>query len=269
MTVTVHPTALVGAGARIGAGSTIGPYAIVEAGAELGEHNEVGPAAYVSAHTRLGSHNRLLRNASLGGEPQDIKYKGEPTRLVVGDRNYFGENIVVHRGSQHSHETVIGDENFLMSNVHIGHDCRLGNRIVLASGAILGGITTVHDRANFGGNAGVHQFVRIGTGAMVGGLARVRQDVLPFCIANEAGRLYGINWIGLRRSGLDLKNKALLKEAYRRFCIRREPLAEFLAWLNGLPTDPLLDSWRAFMVAKSKRGYARSVRGAGAAAGEE
>jgi len=262
MAVTIHPTALVGEGAQIGDGCSIGPFAIVESGAVIGRGNQIGPQAYVFGAVRMGDRNRLLRNASLGGEPQDLGYKGEPTRLIVGDGNYFGENIVIHRGSQHAGVTAIGDDNFLMSNVHIGHDCTLGNRVVMSSGAILGGHTTLYDRVILGGNAGAHQHVRIGMGVMVGGLGRVRQDLLPFTIANEAGRLYGLNWVGLRRSGLPLHNKMLLKEAYRRFCVRREPLAAFRDWLEAQPVDPLLEAWKQFLAAKSKRGYARSTRGA-------
>lgn len=269
MAVTLHPTALVDPAAQLGDGTTVGPYAIVEAGAVIGRDNQIGPQAYIFGCVRMGDRNRLLRNASLGGEPQDLGYKGEPTVLTVGDGNTFGENIVVHRGSQHGGETVVGDENFLMSNVHIGHDCRVGNKVVLSSGAILGGHATVHDGAIFGGNAGAHQWVRVGMGVMVGGLGRVRQDLLPFTISNEAGRLYGMNWVGLRRGGLPFKSKSLVKEAYRRFCIRREGLADFRAWLDGQEPDALIDAWKAFLAEKSKRGYARSVRGPGGSGGDE
>jgi UDP-N-acetylglucosamine acyltransferase len=257
MSVTIHPTAVIGQGARIGEGTTIGPFAVVEPGAVIGRDNALGAGCYIFAAVRMGNRNRLMRGASLGGEPQHVQYKGEPTRLVIGDGNFFGENITVHRGTMETGETRVGNDNFLMSNVHVGHDCRLGNGIIMASGAILGGHVAVHDRANFGGNAGVHHFCRIGTLAMVGGLARVRQDVLPFTIASESNRLFGLNWIGLRRGGLPLANRSLLKEAYRRFCVRCEPIAGLLAWLRAQPEDPLLDAWREFLSAKSKRGYAR------------
>jgi UDP-N-acetylglucosamine acyltransferase len=263
MAVTIHPTAIVDPAAEIGDGTVVGPFMVVEAGAVIGRDNELCAFSHVFGSVRMGDGNRLMRAASLGGVPQDLKYKGEPTRCVVGNGNFIGENAIVHRGTTATGETVLGDGNFLMSNIHVGHDCRLGSSIVMSSGAILGGNSRVGDRANFGGNAGVHQFCRVGEMAMVGGLARVRQDVLPFTMIAEANTLYGLNRVGLRRAGHSAQDVQPLREAYRRFCEAREPLAEFRAWLDAQPENPLLAVWRAFLSQPSKRGYAR---GSGASA---
>jgi UDP-N-acetylglucosamine acyltransferase len=269
MTTAIHPTAVIDPSAQIGAGTIIGPYVVIEAGAVIGRNNELAAFSYVSGSVRLGDGNRLMRAASLGGVPQDLKYKGEPTRCLIGNENFIGENAVIHRGSPATGETVVGGGNFLMSNIHIGHDCRLGGQIIMASGAALGGHVHVGERVNIGANAGVHQFCRLGALAMVGGLARVRQDVLPYAIITEDNRLFGLNRVGLRRAGHTGKAMAPLKEAYRRFALQRESLKDFLPWLESQPGDLLLAGWREFMSQPSKRGYARGHLASGGADGDE
>lgn len=258
MSPRIHPTALVAEDAEIGEGTAIGPYAIVEPGVVVGRDNVLEAHSYLYSGVRLGDRNRLHRGASLGGEPQDLKYAGEPTGCVIGHDNRFGEQVTVNRGTRAVGRTVIGDHNFLMAYAHVGHDSRLGDHIVMANSVPLGGEVEVGDHAVLGGNAAVHQFCRVGEGVMVGGLSRVTQDVLPFTLLNGDNTLVGLNRVGLRRRGHDRHAIAALKEAYRRFCLHREPLDDFRAWLAGHAEHPLLGRWHAFLAVRSRRGYARA-----------
>ena len=258
MGTTIHPTALIGEHVELGDGCRIGPYVVIEDGAVLGEDNELNAFCYLTGATRLGSRNRLMRGASLGGEPQSQGYKGEPTRLIVGNDNWLGENLTIHRGTAASGETVVGDHNFLMAYTHVGHDCRLGNHIVMANDAQLGGHTTLHDRVNMGAAAGVHQHTRIGELVMVAALARVVRDVMPFTMIEGENNLLGLNRVGLRRAGYATAQSAALKTPYRMLCVQRRPVPEVLAWLRAQPANPVLEAWSAFLAGPSKRGFART-----------
>ncbi|MDH4120407.1 MAG: acyl-ACP--UDP-N-acetylglucosamine O-acyltransferase [Deltaproteobacteria bacterium] len=264
MAVTIHPSAVIGQGAVIGEGTVVGPFVVIESGARLGEGNQIGAGAYIHGTVEMGSHNRVFTHATLGGEPQDKGYKGEPTRLIIGSRNIIGEHITIHRGtpaSAHktSDATEVGDDNFLMSAVHIGHDCRLGNHTVVSSNTILGGHCLVEDRVVFGGGAAVHHKCRIGRMAMVGGQTAVTQDILPFAMVSGRNSLHGLNRVGLRRNGFSPAEIAPLKEAYRRFCRQRQGREDVLAWMASQPANPLLAAWQAFLAQASPRGYARDA----------
>ncbi|MCH7479124.1 MAG: acyl-[acyl-carrier-protein]--UDP-N-acetylglucosamine O-acyltransferase, partial [SAR324 cluster bacterium] len=196
MGVKVHPTAIVGEKVEIGEGTTIGPYVIIEDGAVLGEDNELNAYSYLFGSVRMGSRNRLMRGASLGGEPQSWEYKGESTRLLVGSDNWFGENLTIHRGTVDTGETVVGDHNFLMAYIHVGHDCRLGDNIVMANDSKLGGHAVIMDGVNLGAGVGVHQRVRVGPLVLAAALARVIRDAMPFTVVRKDDTLFGINRLG-------------------------------------------------------------------------
>ncbi len=260
MATQIHPTALVDPGASLGDGCTVGPYAVIEAGAVLGPDNEIGAGCYLYGSVRMGAGNRLQRAASLGGEPQSLPYKGEPTLLEVGDGNWFGENTTVHRGSAAKERTVVGSHNYLMVNTHIGHDVVLGDHIIMGPNVMVGGEAQVDSRANLGGGAGLHQFVRVGQLVMVGAMTKVVQDVLPFTTIAGEGALYGLNRIGIRRAELPRDAMPLLQQAYRDFCVRRGSLEALREALAGHPDNPLSAAWLAFTAAESRRGYCRAVR---------
>ncbi len=268
MTNEIHPTAIIGEDVEIGDGCVIGPYVVIESGARIGNENEIGAGGYIFGGTEIGHRNRLMRAASLGGEPQSLGYRGEPTRLFVGDDNWFGENVVVHRGTTATGKTVIGNHLFLMNGTHVGHDSVVGNHVVTAPDVMLGGQCQVMDRANIGGGTGVHQHTRVGQLAMVGGLTRVTQDVLPFTTIVE-GALYGLNSIGIKRAEGYPKKLDTLETMYRRFCVKREPLPSFLAWLEELPADPFVEAWTEFLSVPNSRGYVRARRSRQRAAKEE
>ncbi len=213
----IHPTAIIEAGAQVDESAEIGPYAIVGAHVSIGARTVVGSHSVLEGHTTIGADNRIGHYASIGGRPQDMKYQDEPTRLVIGDRNTIREFTTLHTGTvQDRGETTIGDDNWIMAYVHVGHDCRLGNNIIMSSNAQLAGHVLVDDHAIIGGMTGVHQYVRIGAHAMVGGASALVQDVPPFVIAagNKAVP-HGINVEGLRRRGFSPDAISALRSAYR------------------------------------------------------
>ena len=253
----IHPAAMVAADAELGDGNQIGPQAIIESGARIGDGNEIGAACRICGSVNMGNRNRLMQGASLGGEPQSKGYKGEPTQLIVGDENWFGEYTVIHRGTTAKEKTVIGDGLYMMNNAHIGHDATIGDHVVMAPAVNVGGLAQVGDRANLGAGAGIHQNNRVGALVMVGAMTPVTQDVLPFTMIAKEGVLFGLNAVGIKRTEGVPKEFALLKEAYRRFCQKRECLSDFQAWLCEQPDDPFLDAWKVFLAVPNPRGYAR------------
>ncbi len=200
---SVHPTAVVDPAARLAAGVEIGPYAVIGAEVEIGEGTRIGPHAVLDGRVRLGRDNRVFPGACIGLEPQDLKYGGAPTEVVIGDGNTIRECVTINRATHDGEQTRLGSGNLLMAYSHIGHNCRLGDRIVIANGVAVAGHVVIGDRAVIGGVLGIHQFVHIGTLAMVGGMSRIDRDVPPFMtVEGHPGRVRALNKIGLRRSGM-------------------------------------------------------------------
>jgi UDP-N-acetylglucosamine acyltransferase len=203
MTTAIHPTAVVDPAARLGAGVEIGPYAVIGADVELGDGCRIGPHVVVDGRVRMGRRNRVYPGACIGLEPQDLKYAGDPTTVVIGDDNTIRECVTINRATSGDECTELGSGNLLMAYSHIGHNCVLGDRIVIANGVAVAGHVVIGDRAVIGGVLGIHQFVHIGTMAMVGGMSRIDRDVPPFTmVEGHPGRLRGLNKLGIRRSGL-------------------------------------------------------------------
>lgn len=219
MTTAIHPTAVVAEGALIGEGVEIGPYAVIGEGVTLGARTTVGAHATIQGPAVFGEDNRIFSHAALGCDPQDLKYRGEPTRLVVGSRNTFREFMTVHRGTPGGHgETVIGDDNYFMNFSHVAHDNRIGSRVVLANGAVLAGHVEVADYAILSAYSGAHQFIRIGKYAFVGAYSPLRRDVLPYCRTDGAEgevKTYGLNTVGLKRHAFSDDRIEALQKAYR------------------------------------------------------
>jgi len=200
---TVHPTAVVDPAARLGSGVVVGPYAVIGAEVEIGDGSRIGPHVVIDGRVRMGRDNRVFPGACLGLEPQDLKYSGAPTEVVIGDGNTIRECVTINRATHDGERTVLGDGNLLMAYSHVGHNCVLGDRIVIANGVAVAGHVVIGDRAVIGGVLGIHQFVHIGTLAMVGGMSRIDRDVPPFTLVEgHPGRVRGLNRIGLQRSGL-------------------------------------------------------------------
>jgi UDP-N-acetylglucosamine acyltransferase len=213
----IHQTALVSAGAEIGPGVEIGPYSIIDDEVVIGAGTRIGPHVVIKGPTRIGENCTFFQFASIGDVPQDLKFKGERTEVVIGSGNTIREYVTVNRGTQGGGSiTTIGDNNLIMAYCHVAHDCRVGNSTIMANGVSLAGHITIEDFAVIGGLSGVQQFVRIGKHAMVGGMSGVPQDVPPFVIAaGERTKLSGINIIGLKRHGFGAELISELKAAYK------------------------------------------------------
>jgi len=258
--VSIHPSALVSPRARLGQGVVVGPFAVVEDDVVIGDGCEIRAHAVIKRFTELGAHNRVHEGAVLGGEPQDVAFKGQDSRLVIGDRNLIREGVTIHRSTKPGGTTVVGSDCFLMAYAHVAHDNRLGDRVIVANNVMLAGHVEVAERAFLGGGVGVHQFCRIGRLSMIGGYAKVVQDCLPFVITDGApARARGLNVVGLRRAGVPASQLRTLHQAYRLLLRSGLPLERGLEELRGL-SDPLADELAAF-ASGSKRGFAHSAHG--------
>jgi len=214
----IHPTAVIEEGARLGQDVKIGPYCVIGADVSMGDGCELLSHVVVSGHTSMGSGNRIFPFSSIGQIPQDLKYHGEASEVIIGDNNQIRENVTINAGTEGGGMvTRIGNNNILMAYAHIAHDCMLGNRIVLANCATLAGHVEVDDDAIIGGLSAIQQFVRVGRLSMIGGMSGVTKDVTPFTLLAGGYRagLSGLNIIGLKRHGFSLKQVGGLKEVYR------------------------------------------------------
>jgi UDP-N-acetylglucosamine acyltransferase len=249
----IHPTAIIHPQAKLDVTTKVGPYAVIDAGVELGAHCVVGPHVYLTGVTKIGSHTKFHAGCVIGDAPQDLKYKDEPTRVRIGDHNVFREHVTVHRATKTDGETVIGSHNFLMANCHIGHNSQLGDHIIIANGALLGGHVTVQDRAFISGNCLVHQFVRVGTLAIMQGGSAISKDLPPFTVARGNNGICGLNAVGLRRASLTAEQRLELKKLYhalfRSGKNTRAAIAEAQKVFSSAPAKVLLD-----FVAVAKRG---------------
>ncbi len=255
----IHPTAVISQRAVLAEGVRIGAYALVEDDVTIGANCEIGAHAVVKRFTSLGARNRVFEHATLGGEPQDVKFKGEPSRLVVGDDNLIREGATLHRASGAGGLTRIGHRNFLMIGVHIAHNCEVGDDNIFANGAALAGHILVEDHVFLSSNVGAHQFVRFGRYAMVGGKAKIVQDVLPyFTTDGNPPRVRGLNAVGLRRANFSPASRLALKRAYRLLFRASLPLADALAELEQADDEHVRHLAR--FIRASRRGFARAVR---------
>ena len=216
--MNVHPTAIIHPRAQVSSSVTIGPYSLIGENVELGEGTEVMSHAVIDGRTRIGKNNRVFPYASIGLAPQDVKYRGEPTRVEIGDGNSIREFVTIHRGTAEGQGvTRIGDHNLLMAYVHIAHDCVLGHNIIMANGASLAGHVEIQDHATVGAFTMIHQFCRIGAYSFLGSATLVNQDILPYSktSAPRPVEVYGTNRIGLERRGLTKEDIRDLEAAFR------------------------------------------------------
>jgi UDP-N-acetylglucosamine acyltransferase len=212
----IHSSCVVSPRARIGRDVEMGPLCVIEAEVEIGDGCRLESHVVIKSGTILGAANYLAEGAILGGLPQHKRAMGDPGRLIVGQQNMIREHVTIHRGLTSHDETRLGDDNLLMVNAHIAHDCQLGNQTILANNVMLAGHVTVGDRAYLSGAVAVHQYCRIGAFAMVGGQAHIVKDVPPFVTVDGlSSRIVGLNLVGLRRAGFDADELVVLKRAYR------------------------------------------------------
>ena len=251
----IHPTALIDPTAELGVDVAIGPYAIVGPRVTVGDHCRIGPRATLQQNVRLADRVHVGDGSILGGDPQDQKYKGEETWVEVGEGTIIREYSTINRGTSATCKTTVGARCFIMTYVHLAHDCHVGDDVVIANATQCAGHVTIHDRAILSGLNAVHQFVTIGTYAFVGGGSRVNQDIPPYVKAvGNPMELYGLNSVGLQRAGFPGDTVAALKRAYRLFFNSDLNLSQALERARSdLPTSPEVERFIAF-VESSERG---------------
>jgi UDP-N-acetylglucosamine acyltransferase len=213
----IHPTAIIDSNALIGTDVEIGPFAIIGPNVEIGDGTKIGSRVAIEGWTVIGKNNKIYAGAIVGNEPQDLKFKGEKTYLFIGDNNIIREYATISRGTEGGGgETRIGNNNLIMSYVHVAHDCQVGNNVVVAHGSGIAGHVTIEDRVVIGGLVGIHQFTKIGRMAMIGAHTMVTKDVPPYIIVDgHPAKPYGINIVGLRRNGLSPELRMEIKRAYK------------------------------------------------------
>lgn len=214
----VHATAVVDPTAELGPDVVIGPYSVIGPNVTIGAGCRLGSHVVLERDTTLGTGCEVRSGAVLGGDPQDLKYRGEPTQLIVGDRTVIREFVTLNRGTAARGRTEIGHDCLIMAYAHVAHDCIIGNHVILSNAVNMGGHVEIDDWASVGGLTAIHQFARIGSHAFVGGASQVRKDVPPYCKASGASlRLFGLNSVGLQRRGFPVEVRRELKRAYRLF----------------------------------------------------
>lgn len=257
----IHPTAVVASGAKLGAGVKIGPFCLVGEEVELGDGVVLHSHVVITGRTRIGARCELFPFACLGHKPQDLKYKGEASELIVGEGTQIREYATLHPGTEGGGMvTRVGKNCLLMVGTHVAHDCQVGDGVILSNLAALAGHVTVGDRAILGGLSAVLQFTRIGHHAMIGGVSAVRQDVIPFGLAvGETAHLGGLNLVGLKRSGLPREQIQALQQAYRQvFESEGGDFKDRVAALEALAQDnPLIRELMDFVSAESAHGIMR------------
>ena len=260
MSTQIHPTALVNSAVNLGVEVHVGPYAIIEAGCVIGDYCEVRAHAVIGKGTLMGPHNQIGYGAVIGAEPQDYGYKGGRTWVEIGSGNKIREYVTIHRASQEGTATSIGNDNFLMGGVHVGHDAEIGNHAILANNTLLSGYVVVEDGAFLGGATIVHQHTRIGRLAITRGGTRLGKDVPPFFMATDTNLVSGINRIGLRRAGFSHETRRAIQAAFELLYRSNLNVSQALEELRHKFHLPEIAHLTEFIGA-SKRGICRADRG--------
>ena len=250
----IHKTSIVDKNAKISKTAKIGPYAIIGSGVEINDKVEIHSHVYIAGNTKIGSGTKIFPFASIGTQPQDLKYKGERNSLIIGKNNIIREYVTINPGTQRGGTiTKIGDNCLFMISSHVAHDCQIGNNVVIANNVPLGGHVTIEDSVTIGGNSAVQQFTRIGRLAMVGGMTGVLKDVIPFGLSfGNRNYLKGINLIGLRRNKYENKTIIELEKAYKKI-FSSNNLHENLSKINGEFKDNRLVQEVTEFISKDKK----------------
>ncbi|MDH4038769.1 MAG: acyl-ACP--UDP-N-acetylglucosamine O-acyltransferase [Candidatus Krumholzibacteria bacterium] len=254
----IHPTAVIHPWARIGEGVKIGPYTVIGENVEIGDDCEIGSNVLIEGATRIGRGNRIFHGASVGTAPQDLKYAGERTFLTIGDENVLREFVTLNVATGEGDSTVVGSRCLLMAYAHVAHNCVIGNEVILANAVNLAGHVFIDDFVTIGGLTPVHQFVRVGKYAFIGGGSRVERDVPPFVkLAGNPIQLYGLNSIGLERRGFDAERRAHVKRIYKLLYRSDLNVAQVLEILDGDDWDSADAAEMAEFLRHSERGITK------------
>ena len=213
----IHPTAIISPDAQLEEGVEIGPYAIIGSDVKIGKNTVIGPHTVIDDYVHIGEGNRIFQFCSIGAPPQDLKFGGEKTRVIIGNFNTIREFVTIHRATTADiGVTIIGDNNLIMAYCHVAHNCKLGDKIIMSNAATLAGHIHIEDNAIISGLTGIHQFCRIGAHCIIGGASAVSKDVPPYCIAQgNHAKLFGLNLVGLKRRNFSEKTIKAIKDAYR------------------------------------------------------
>jgi UDP-N-acetylglucosamine acyltransferase len=235
----IHPTAIIDPDAHLHPTVEVGPYSIIGAGVTIGAETKIGAHVVIEGPTEIGVGNHIFPGSAIGLEPQDLKYQGGMSRVRIGNHNRLREYVTINRATNDGEETIIGDHNLLMAYVHVAHNCVLADNIVIANGVALAGHVELESRVVIGGILGIHQFVHVGTMAMLGGMSRIDRDVPPYMLVEgNPARVRSLNLVGLQRAGLTSQDIQLLKKAFRllyRSDLRFSAAVQRLETLSDLP----------------------------------
>ena len=259
--IDIHDFADVSSNAEIEEGVFVGSGAVIGPDVIIGQNTWIGPNVIIEGRVKIGSNNKIFPGACIGLEPQDLKYKGDFTDVVIGDNNTIRECTTINRATFEGEKTIVGNQNLLMAYSHLGHNCQVGNNVVIANGVQIAGHVVVEDRAVIGGCLGIHQFVHIGYLAMVGGMTRVDRDVPPYCLAEgHPGRMRGLNKVGIKRKNIDKENKEeyiQLKRIWNLLFKSENVISDSLKLArqeNLFPSSARLCSFIELSIGKGRRG---------------
>ena len=255
----IHPTAIIDPSAKIDPSTVVGPYTIIGKDVVIGKNNHIGPYCVIE-NTTMGDGNELIASSFIGVKPQDLSYKDEPTRVTIGNGNKIRECVTIHRSTKLDCPTSIGNNCLLMANSHVAHDCHLGNNIIIANSTGVAGHVVVEDRVVMSGMVGIHQFVRVGTMAMLSGGAMLPLDIPPYCIAQgERARLVGLNVVGMRRAGMKRDEIMAVKRAFKVLFRSKMLLKDAIAQLEADQPIPAVMEMLEFCK-HTKRGITAAKR---------
>lgn len=263
----IHATAVISSEAKLADDVQVGPYAVIEGPVEIGPGCEIRAHAYLRGPLEMGQGNLVFPGAVLGEQPQHSQYKNELTLLEIGDFNIFREHVAIHRGTTHTGTTRIGSHNFFMANSHVAHDCRVGDRCILANGALVGGHCVIEDNVFLSGNSAVHQFVHVGRLALISGCSASSKDVAPFMILQNINNIVGVNVIGMKRSGLTDAEIQPVRKAFKIMFREGLTLPAALARIEAEMGQKLIIAELLQFIRGSKRGisYPRARQASDAA----
>jgi UDP-N-acetylglucosamine acyltransferase len=257
----IHPTAVIHPGAQVAPDVTIGPYAVIDENVRIGAGCQIGPHVYITGVTQLGCRNRVHAGAVLGDLPQDVRFEGDLTGVVIGNDNVIREHVTIHRSNKSSEPTTIGSNTLLMAHCHVGHNVVVGDQAIVANGALLAGHSEVGKGAFISGNCLVHQFTRVGALALMQGGAAISKDLPPYTVARGPNTVCGLNVVGLRRAGFSSQERLELRRLYHATLRSRRPLRDVLSELQKEFTSEKAQIFLNFL-SSSKRGFCVDYGGA-------
>lgn len=260
----IHPTATIDPAARLGEEVEVGPYAVIGGEVEIGARTVVQSHAVIEGAVRLGMDNRIGQGAIIGGFPQDLSFKaGTRSAVEIGDGNVIREHVTIHRGTAEGSVTRLGNNNFFMAGAHLGHNCEIGNNVIIANNCLLGGYVTVDDGAFLGGGCVFHQFMRVGRLVITQGISGFGKDIPPFCAAAGVNKVVGLNVVGLRRAGFDAADRAEIKAAFHLLYESGLNVSQALAQAGEKTWREPAQKFFDFVAAAKRRGICALRRGRG------